>query len=400
MNALPSHFYFFALAFALGSLFLGLFSPQRFVTPNLYTARNFVSPPPARKVNRLNNLVSHLSQRVTRLHSTMSTDTAPTATDGSEFFRLPRQVTPSHYDLTVLSDLESLTFSGIVTVHLDVHEETDKVIVNLSPKLGVGKAVVASDALKTESRNVTALDLDGKHERATASLAAKLPKGSKATITIPFEGAIDKSMTGYYQSSWEHEGKKGSYALTQFEPTFARKAFPSFDEPGLKATYSFTMIHRKDTVALGNMPALSTKDISYAEAQKVLRLKELEVQPPVSSHGKTEGKTETKTETGSASSDSWSITTFDKTPLLSSYLIAWGNGPFVHIESSYTSSDGRKIPLRVYTTPEYIHQAQYTLEVTAKVLPVYEKVFNEPYMMPKCDTLIGTCFEKYKGSFR
>ena len=102
----------FALAFALGSLFLGLFSPQRFVTPNLYTARNFVSPPPARKVNRLNNLVSHLSQRVTRLHSTMSTDTAPTATDGSEFFRLPRQVTPSHYDLTVLSDLESLKYTN------------------------------------------------------------------------------------------------------------------------------------------------------------------------------------------------------------------------------------------------------------------------------------------------
>lgn len=118
------------------------------------------------------------------------------STDESSWFRLPRHVTPAHYDLTVLSDLEDLKFSGIVTIHLNVHEETDTITLNVSPKLGVGKSIVASDALKTESRSVTPLDIDTKHERATAKLAAKLPKGSKATITLAFEGAIDKSMTG------------------------------------------------------------------------------------------------------------------------------------------------------------------------------------------------------------
>lgn len=162
----------------------------------------------------------------------------------------------------------------------------------------------------------------------------------------------------------------------------------------MKATYSFTMIHRKDTVPLGNMPATTTKDITLDEAHKLLRLKELEVKPPTQAHGKTEGKTESKTESSSVKpSDAWSVTTFDRTPLLSSYLVAWGNGPFLHIEDSYKSSDGRTVSLRVYTTPEYIHQAGYTLEVTKKVLPVYEKVFNEPFMMPKCDTLIASDFD-------
>ena len=316
----------------------------------------------------------------------MSSTTA--AADGSKYFRLSQDVTPSHYDITVLSDLEALTFSGIVTISVNVHKDTDSITLNAG-KLGLGKGIVASEALKTESKSVIPLDIDSAHERLTAKLGATLPKGSKASITIAFEGKIDNSMMGYYRSTWEHEGKKGFYALTQFEPTAARRAFPSFDEPGMKATYSFTMIHRKETVALANMPSESSKDIALADAQKLLRLKELEVKP-LSADSKTEGKTEGKTEASSVkASDEWTITTFGKTPLLSTYLVAWANGPFVQLESSYKSSDGRTVPLRVFSTREYIHQAQYTLEVTAKVLPVYEKVFNEPFMMPKCDTLIG-----------
>jgi aminopeptidase 2 len=308
--------------------------------------------------------------------------------DGSKYFRLSQDVIPSHYDITILSDLEKLTFSGMVTITMNINKDTDSITINAG-KLSLGKGVVASEALKTESKSIIALDIDSAHERVTAKLGSTLPKGSKATITLSYEGEIDNSMMGYYRSTWEHEGKKGFYALTQFEPTAARRAFPSFDEPGMKATYAFTMIHRKETVALANMPSESVKDITLAEAHKMLRLKELEVQP-YEKTSKIEGKTEGKTEASTVkASDDWSITTFGTTPLLSTYLVAWANGPFVQLESSYKSSDGRTIPLRVFSTKEYIHQAQYTLEVTAKVLPVYEKVFNEPYMMPKCDTLIG-----------
>ncbi|UZJ55946.1 hypothetical protein CBS101457_005266 [Exobasidium rhododendri] len=320
--------------------------------------------------------------------STVTDGAATKPADGSKYFRLSQDVTPSHYDITILSDLEKLTFSGVVTISMDIHKDTDTITVNVG-KLGLGKGVVASEALKTESKSIIPLEVDSAHERVTAKLGSTLPKGSKASLTVAFEGSIDNSMMGYYRSTWEHEGQKGFYALTQFEPTAARRAFPSFDEPGMKATYSFTMIHRKETVALANMPSESVKDISLVEAEKMLRLKELEVKP-IESSSKMEGKTEASTV---KASDEWSITTFGKTPLLSTYLVAWANGPFVQIESSYKSSDGRTIPLRVFSTKEYIHQAHYTLEVTAKVLPVYEKVFNEPYMMPKCDTLIASDFD-------
>lgn len=338
---------------------------------------------PSLKVNRLQSIARHFLPAFA-----MSTE-ASKPTDGSEFFRLSRDVTPSHYEITILSDLEDLKFQGIVTISLDVNKDIDSITMNAGQKLSLGKGIVASEALKTESKSVVALNIDSEHERLTAKLGSKLPKGSKATFTVAFESPIDNSMMGYYRSTWEHEGKKGKYALTQFEPTAARRAFPSFDEPSMKATYSFTMIHRKETVPLANMPVESSKDISLADAYKVLRLKELEVKP-LEEVSKTEGKTETKTESNSVkASDEWTITKFETTPLLSTYLVAWANGPFVHLETSYKSTDGRTIPLRIYSTKEYIHQTEFALDVTAKVLPIYEKVFNEPFMMPKCDTLVG-----------
>jgi aminopeptidase 2 len=82
-------------------------------------------------------------------------------------------------------------------------------------------------------------------------------------------------MTGYYKSVWDHDGKKDYYSLTQFEvapaisirpftpliistqATYARRAFPCWDEPLLKATFSVTMISRANTVNLSNMPIAS-----------------------------------------------------------------------------------------------------------------------------------------------
>lgn len=41
-------------------------------------------------------------------------------------------------------------------------------------------------------------------------------------------------------------------ATTQMQPTDARKAFPCFDEPDLKAIFNITLLHDLGTVALSN----------------------------------------------------------------------------------------------------------------------------------------------------
>lgn len=293
-------------------------------------------------------------------------------TDESQWFRLPTDVHPTHYDLTILSDLERLRFQGAVDVSLEVQQATSKIIFNAGKALELSDVVVSYDGHREQASPAH----DAQHERATVSLKKELPKGAKVTLTAAFRGEIDDSMMGYYRSSWEHEGRKGNYALTQFEPTSARRAFPSWDEPELKATYSMRMIHRDDTTALANMPAEKEGALDTQRVHDALLVDALGFAAPDLGKG------------------SWKVTEFATTPKVSTYLVAWGNGEFKYIEGSYTSPlTGRKVPMRVYTTPEYIHQAQFALEVKERILPVYEKVFDVEYPLPKLDTLVAADFD-------
>lgn len=46
---------------------------------------------------------------------------------------------------------------------------------------------------------------------------------------------------------------------TQLEPTYAREVFPCFDEPEMKAVFNVTIIHRRNTLALGNAETSGNK---------------------------------------------------------------------------------------------------------------------------------------------
>lgn len=140
-----------------------------------------------------------------------------------------------------------------------------------------------------------------------------------------------------------------------------------------------------------DMPVESTKSISRSEADKLLRLEELGVKAGVTELAKT-GKTESAAEP--ADGGAWSVTSYEKLPLVSSYLVAWANGPFKSLESSFVSPiTGKTVPIKIYATGEYIHQAQYALDVTAKVTPIYEKIFKIAYPLPKLDTLVASDFD-------
>ncbi|CUA72325.1 hypothetical protein RSOLAG22IIIB_00991 [Rhizoctonia solani] len=302
-------------------------------------------------------------------------------------YRLPTNVRPTHYDLTIQTDLEALTFKGFVIVDLDMLEETSKITFNSSELIVHEDGLtITSDALKTEqTQSVKLTGVDQKSERASVQLPTALPKGSKAKLRVGYEGKLTGSMLGYYYSSAQHEGKPRNYTLTQFEPTAARRAFPCWDEPALKATYTVTMISREDTVSLSNMPATTEKpfvESEFSESEKggVGKLVKM--------------KMKTKVEGASVNNKGWKITTFEKSPPMSSYLVAFANGHFEHLESSYTSPiSGKTRPLRIYATKDIIHQAQFALDVKAKVLPIYEKVFDVEYPLPKLDTLVANDFD-------
>ncbi|TFK50212.1 hypothetical protein OE88DRAFT_1736470 [Heliocybe sulcata] len=298
----------------------------------------------------------------------------------SEDYRLPTNIKPKHYDLTIRTDLEKHTFDGFVTVDLDVLKETSTIVLNTS-QLKLGEASVYSDALKTEQIQ-SSTDVNTKTERATITFGSALPIGSKAKLRIGFTGELDTSMAGYYRSKWTEDGKAKYYGLTQFEPTAARKAFPCWDEPLLKATFAVTMISRESTTNLSNMPAISEEVyVPGASADSLSKTPDL-------------AKFLAGLTIGDQSQDKWKITRFDTTPPMSTYIVAWANGEFAYLEDSYTSPlSGKKRPLRIYATKDHIHQAQFALDVKKKSLPLYEQVFDVEYPLPKLDTLVASDFD-------
>lgn len=202
-----------------------------------------------------------------------------------------------------------------------------------------------SETLKAE-QVATLSSFNQTQERAVYQLNNALPAGSKAELKIVYAGKLTGSMMGYYKSAWENEGKTEHYALTQFEvsisslpmaifnillskPTAARRAFPCWDEPLLKSTYAITMISRANTVNLSNMPVETEELVDQVDVPDDL----------------TDILASTKND-----SDKWKITRFQTTPLMSSYLVAFANGPFEFLETSVVMPlSGKTVPLRIYS---------------------------------------------------
>ncbi|KAJ7472140.1 leucyl aminopeptidase [Mycena latifolia] len=281
-------------------------------------------------------------------------------------YRLPTNVRPSHYSVNFWTDLKSLKFGGFVTIDLDILRETPAIVLNCSDDLDLGKASIHCASLNTsqvQSAHIANKDLG----RVTLTFLAPLPAGSKAQLKIHYNAMLRGSMNGYYKSGWQNKGQTEYYALTHFQPTDARAAFPCFDEPALKATFSITMVSHSDTVNISNMPA--TSEAVY-DASSTL---DADLTSLVSALPK---------------DIQWKITRFQQTPPMSSYLVAFANGPFEYVEKKVVMPlSGRTVPLRVYATPDIIHQTEFCLAVTAKVLPLYETIFDIEFPLPKLDTL-------------
>ncbi|KIM28783.1 hypothetical protein M408DRAFT_8575 [Serendipita vermifera MAFF 305830] len=297
-------------------------------------------------------------------------------------YRLPCNVKPLHYNLVIKTDLEALKFEGHVAIDLVILEETSTIVLNCAD-LELEQVSVHSEALKTEQIQIAGQTIDKDQDRVTVQVSTALPAASKAQLRVGFKAPLTGSMTGYYFSQTEIDGKKVHYTLTQFQPTDARKAYPCWDEPAFKATYDITMVSRADTVNLSNMPIASEKPYSSTSDEYGDSGDGMGKLTKMFSNLKSEG-----------SSGGWKVTKFQTTPLISSYLVAFANGPFHYIEGSYTSPiSGAVRPVRMYATKEIIHQAKFALDVNVRCLPMYEEMFDVEFPLPKLDTLVAHDFD-------
>lgn len=259
---------------------------------------------------------------------------------------LPANVKPLHYDLTLEPDFEKFTYEGKVAIELDVVEDTTSITLN-TIELTIHSTSVSQDG-KTIAQSPK-LEHDDNAQTTKVSFDKTIPAGSKATLTIDFAGILNDNMAGFYRSSFKDENGNTTYmATTQMEPTDARRAFPCFDEPALKAKFTVTLVAEDKYTCLSNMDVASEKTVD----SKI-------------SGGKKKA------------------VTFNPTPLMSTYLLA-----FVVGELNYIETNDFRVPVRVYAPKDRdIEHGRFSLDLAAKTLDFYEKTFDSPFPLPKMDMI-------------
>ena len=229
---------------------------------------------------------------------------------------------------------------------LEVKDDTTSVALN-TLEIDIHSTKIESGGSQITSSPKISYNADS--QTTSVSFDKTIKAGSKAQMTMIFTGYLNDKMAGFYKSTYKmHDGTKKYLAATQFEPTDARRAFPCFDEPALKATYTITLVADKSLTCLSNMDQASEKEVD----SKITGTKRKSV-------------------------------TFNKTPLMSTYLLAFVVGELNCIETS-----NFRVPVRVYATPDQnIEHGRFALELAAKTLAFYEKTFDSKYPLPKQDMI-------------
>jgi aminopeptidase N len=247
--------------------------------------------------------------------------------------RLSGDVVPEHYTLWFAPDLDTATFRGDETIRIQLRGPATAITLHAA-EIEFGEVTIEA-AGRTQTARVT---LDAAAETATLSVPLQIPAG-EATVRITYAGTLNDKLRGFYLS----RANGRSYAVTQMEPTDARRAFPSFDEPAYKATFEISMTIDEGDTGISNGAQLSDTPGSEPGTHTL---------------------------------------SFATTPKMSTYLVAMLVGDFV-----CRSGEADGTPIRICSTPDKLGLTAYALEATQQQLAFYNDYFGIPYPFGKLDII-------------
>jgi aminopeptidase N len=257
--------------------------------------------------------------------------------------RLYTDFKPARYELYLEPDREAMRFNGKVVItgqktgrpsqRLTLHQKDLKIKSAKLSRLDKKTGQQPIDVSRHNShKNYDELRLH----------ADEMLYPGHYTIELEFSGKITEPMHGIYPCNFELDGQKRQLIATQFESHHAREAFPCIDEPEAKAVFSLSLKTPAAETVISNTPIKSQE-----KSGKML------------------------------------LTTFEDTPRMSSYLLA-----FVYGELAYKEAETKAgVKVRVYATPDKVGLTDFSLGASVKSLEFFEGYFGVPYPLPKLDVI-------------
>lgn len=243
--------------------------------------------------------------------------------------RLNDTFSPTHYTLSLdLSRADKRTFSGLVTI--DGRLLAGDAVLLHAKDLTIHSALIDGQAAKVSH---------GEHDELR--LTREGLSTGEHLVVVEFSGTITDAMHGMYPCYFQHDGVKKELFATQFESHHAREVFPCVDEPATKATFDVTLTTALGLTVLGNMPVRQQRE-----------------------------------ENGQL------VTTFDTTPRMSSYLLAWVVGE-LHCKTARTTAG---VEVNVWATPAQAPETlDFALNIATRSIDFFGDYFGVGYPLPKAD---------------
>ena len=259
---------------------------------------------------------------------------------------LPQAVLPSHYSLVLTPDLTALVFTCDEDITVTVSESVDEVSLH-AKEINITEVSIVNKETSV-SQKMSGISYDFKLNTVTIKFPEKLAIGA-SVLSIKYRGILNGDMAGFYKSTYaDADGNKKIMASTQFEALDARRAFPCWDEPAVKATFSVTFIVDAHLTVLSNMPEITCLRLPCNK-------KRVE---------------------------------FDISPKMSTYLLAWAVGEFDMVQAVTKNN----VTIRIFSPPGRAEQGRFALDCGVRSLDFYDDFFKVPYPLPKLDMICITEF--------
>ncbi|NP_001191602.1 aminopeptidase [Aplysia californica] len=272
--------------------------------------------------------------------------TSPGASDGYGYpwsnIRLPRSLIPSFYEIQLKVDLTKFIFEGSVNISLKVNTRTKYIVFHRSVIDIDDSSLLVRSRYSPPRRIVQQFQVPDRQFHVI-EVDQELEMSTTYTLTIGhFSGKLITNLRGLYKSSYTTmDGQTKYLASSQLQATDARRVFPCFDEPDMKARFKVSIIHQSEYTALANMPMVSLTVVD----------------------------------------NGWTRRDFATTPVMSTYLLAFVVAEFK--SRNHTFSNGYK--LKIWARPEAYGQTEHALDFGAKSYDFFTDYFAMADVVPKSD---------------
>jgi tricorn protease interacting factor F2/3 len=246
-------------------------------------------------------------------------------------------ITPMAYRLAIEPDLDHFTFTGRMTLSADANEPTDTLT------LDCAELAIWQCRIQPEGAGEDLMDCPFTMDPAKTRLAIHLPGNLSGAfqLTVDYSGKINDRMAGFYRSRIKTDDSPNHIAVTQFQESDARRAFPCLDHPALKAVFTVEMVIDKTLTAISNTDIQSISELENGRRR----------------------------------------VTFHPTPKMSTYLLFFGVGPF---EIHEDIGDRR---VRAVCLPGMGDQTAFGREFGRKALAYGEDYYAIDYPLTKMDLI-------------